>query len=133
MEQGVKNLIKKKENAMYCTRCGQENNDNAFRCVQCGNILQHPPQSGPEVVPVRRVPTYLAQAILVTLFCCLPFGIYSIVLAAQVDGRVSAGDYAGALEKSQQARKWCWISFGTGLGILVLWFFIGLLGALADL
>ena len=31
------------------------------------------------------------QAILVTLFCCLPFGIVAIVFAAQVDSKVAAG------------------------------------------
>jgi hypothetical protein len=61
------------------------------------------------------VPTYLAQAILTTLFCCLPFGIVSIVYAAQVNGKLAVGDHAGALQSSQNAKTWAWISFGTGL------------------
>src|SRR5438093_12052328 len=43
-----------------------------------------PPLSLPPK-PVVAVPNYLIQAILVTLCCCLPFGIPAIVYAAQVN------------------------------------------------
>jgi len=66
------------------------------------------------------VPNYLVQAILTTIFCCLPLGIVSIVYAAQVNGKVVAGDRAGALESSRLARMWAWISFGTGFVLIVL-------------
>ena len=61
------------------------------------------------------VPNYLAQAILCTIFCCLPFGIIAIVFAAQVNGKLASGDYRGAMQSSEQAKMWCWISFGIGL------------------
>lgn len=80
-------------------------------------------------MPAGGVPNYLVQAILVTLFCCLPFGIVSIVYAAQVNGKLSGGDIEGAMESSRKAKTWCWVSFGVGLGITVLYFIIGLLGA----
>jgi hypothetical protein len=51
-------------------------------------------------------PNNLVWAILVTLFCCLPFGIVSIVYAAQVNGKWQAGDAAGAQESSRKARQW---------------------------
>lgn len=74
--------------------------------------------------PQPNVPNYLVQAILTTIFCCLPFGIVSIVYAAQVNGKVAAGDRAGALESSRKARMWAWIAFGTGvvlgIGYLIL-------------
>lgn len=38
----------------------------------------------------------LVWAILSTFLCCMPFGIVSIVFAAQVDGKYAMGDYAGA-------------------------------------
>jgi len=56
------------------------------------------------------VPNYLVQAILVTIFCCVPFGIVSIVYAAQVNGKVAAGDYAGAIATSNKAKTWAWVS-----------------------
>jgi hypothetical protein len=61
------------------------------------------------------VPNYLVQAILVTLFCCLPFGIVAIVYAASVNGKLQAGDYRGARAASDSAKTWCWVSFGLGL------------------
>ena len=66
------------------------------------------------------VPNYLVQAILTTVFCCLPLGIVSIVYAAQVNGKVAAGDRAGALESSRNARMWALISFVTGLVLIVV-------------
>ena len=64
------------------------------------------------------VPNYLIPAILTTLCCCLPFGVVGIVFAAQVNGKLAAGDYAGAVRTSNQAKIWCWVSFGIGL---LLW------------
>ena len=61
------------------------------------------------------IPNYLAPAILCTLFCCMPFGIVAIVQAAQVNGKLNVGDYAAAQKASNEAKKWCWISFLCGL------------------
>ncbi|OGP54706.1 MAG: hypothetical protein A2Y65_03275 [Deltaproteobacteria bacterium RBG_13_52_11] len=76
------------------------------------------------------VPNYLAQAILVTIFCCVPFGIPAIVFAAQVNGKLAAGDYDGAVETSKKAKMWCWISFGVYLGIVLIYFAIVIIGVL---
>jgi len=72
--------------------------------------------------PVAHAPisSYLVPAILVTVLCCVPFGIPAIIFAAKVDGLVSGGDIAGALEASRKAKTWTWISFGCGLGINLL-------------
>jgi Interferon-induced transmembrane protein/zinc-ribbon domain len=120
---------------VYCSNCGAQNDDNATHCANCGNELRRvetphadmPPPQQPEAqisyppphaqVPV---PNYLVPAILTTLFCCLPFGIASIVYAAQVNGKLEAGDRAGALESSRKAKMWAWISFGTGLVLIVV-------------
>lgn len=66
----------------------------------------------------QSIPNYLVQAILTTICCCLPFGIVAIVYAAQVNGKVAAGDMAGAQAASKNAKMWCWIAFGCGI---VLW------------
>jgi hypothetical protein len=74
------------------------------------------------------VPNYLVQAILVTIFCCLPFGIASIVFAAQVNGKLDAGDYAGAQATSNKAKTWAWVSFGLGLAPLLVVVLVALFG-----
>ena len=75
---------------MYCTKCGAANTDNAWKCVQCGQVLQQAPS--PPAQPAIRIPNYLVHAILCTLFCCLPLGIVAIVYAAQVNTKAAAGD-----------------------------------------
>ena len=115
---------------MYCRKCGAQNDDNAFRCVECGEIIQQVQQVG---VNVPGVPTYLTHSILVTLFCCVPFGIVGIVYAAQVNSKLASGDYAGAVEASNKARTWCWVSFGIGLAVGLMWLFFVIIGALAEM
>jgi hypothetical protein len=66
---------------------------------------------------MQKIPNYLVQSILVTLFCCLPFGIAAIVYAAQVNGKLQGGDVQGAMESSRKAKMWCWWSFGIGFAI----------------
>ena len=84
------------------------------------------PITGP---PTEKIPTYLAQSILVTICCCLPFGIVAIVHSAQVNSKISRGDYAGAIESSNKARKWGWIAFGIGIISNIIGFIFGFLNA----
>lgn len=62
------------------------------------------------------VPNYLVQAILVTLFCCMPTGVAAIIYSSQVNSKLAIGDWHGAEEASAKARLWCWISFWAGVG-----------------
>jgi hypothetical protein len=78
------------------------------------------PMSAPQAVPglaaaPGSVPNYLVQSIIVTLCCCIPFGIPAIVYAAQVNTKLAAGDVAGAQDSSGKAKMWCWIAFGVGI------------------
>ncbi|MBN2019073.1 MAG: CD225/dispanin family protein [Sedimentisphaerales bacterium] len=98
---------------MFCRKCGAQNADNAYKCVQCGEELQQVTVLPPTTQ--MKIPNYLVQAILITLCCCLPFGIVSIVYAAQVNSKVQAGDIQGALDASGKAKMWCWIGFALGL------------------
>ena len=77
----------------------------------------------------QHIPNYLVPAILVTIFCCWPFGIPAIVFAAKVDGMVSRGDIAGALDSSNKAKTWAWVSFGSGLVFVVLYIGLMVVGA----
>jgi len=113
---------------MYCKKCGGQNDDNAYKCVRCGEVLQQ--VGGTGATPVK-IPNYLAQSILVTLFCCLPLGIPAIVFSAQVNGKIQAGDIPGAMEASRKAKMWGWWSFGIGLVVSVIYVIITVLGAAA--
>jgi hypothetical protein len=68
----------------------------------------------------RSVPNHLVYAILVTLFCCLPFGIVSIIHAAKVNSLVEAGSMEAAIDASERAKKWATWGLATGLAINLL-------------
>ena len=72
--------------------------------------------------------TWLTEAILCTIFCCVPFGIVGIVFASQVSAAWRQGNYELAETKSQNAKKWVTISFILGIIGGVIGFFVGLLG-----
>ncbi|MFW6108780.1 MAG: CD225/dispanin family protein [bacterium] len=95
---------------MRCPRCGTEKDPNTYRCVGCGEELHRPRRTA-----VGRVDNYLVYAILVTLFCCQPFGIVAIVFAALSMTRADAGDVAGARAYADKARTWCTVGFWLGL------------------
>jgi len=125
---------------MFCPQCGASNADNAAVCVQCGRNLL--PGAVPAPLPVTgtvmppagtTVPNYLVFAILTTVFCCLPTGIAAIIYAAQVNGKLAAGDYAGAQAASNNAKIWCWVSFGIGLVGTLFWILIIGVGTLRNL
>ncbi len=69
-------------------------------------------------------PNHLVWAILSTLFCCLPLGVVSIVFAAQVNSKYTAGDLAGAEESSRKARTFALWSTIVGVVLLVLYVFL---------
>ena len=51
---------------------------------------------------------------IISLICCLPLGIPAIIFATQVNGKVAAGDIAGAQESARKAKQFAIIG-------IVLW------------
>ena len=105
---------------MKCPHCKEENPPGSAKCSSCGESLTVKKITAPKQRPkiameIGYLPNYLAQSILVMLFCCLPLGIVGLVYAAQVNGRVLAGEYERAMNASRLAKMWCWITFGVGL------------------
>ena len=129
---------------VYCSTCGREVEPDARFCDNCGAVID--PQAGsPQYAPGMpyaggmdygapvNIPNYLVQAILVTICCCLPAGIVAIVYAAQVNGRVASGDYAEAQRLSNNAKTWCWVSFGVGIAVGVVYGVTTALGTFSGL
>lgn len=65
--------------------------------------------------------TWMTESILVTIFCCLPFGIAGIVFAAKVSSLYAAGQYEEAVEASNNAAKWTKTGFFVGLAVMVIY------------
>ncbi|MBD8695958.1 CD225/dispanin family protein [Stenotrophomonas sp. 169] len=81
-----------------------------------------------------QIPNHLVWAILTTLFCCMPLGIVSIVFAAQVNGKIAAGDIVGAREASDKAKKFAMWAAIAGVVVLVLYaIFVVALGGMGAL
>lgn len=70
--------------------------------------------------PIVRPDNQLVWSILVTIFCCLPFGIYSIIKSASVDTLWSQGNYQAAVLAAAEAKKWNTIGGIVGGVILLL-------------
>lgn len=100
---------------MFCPTCGKETAPGTQICPQCG-----PGAQGGAPVP-QKINNYLVPAILTTVLCCLPFGIAAIVFAAQVNGKVQAGDLSGALESARKAKLFTWWAFGAGIVVAILY------------
>jgi len=86
-----------------------------------------PPASG---APAN-VPNYLIPAI-ISLCCCLPVGVVGVIFAAQVNGKVAAGDVPGAMDAAKKAKLFSYIAIGLGLaGIICYVLMIVVFGGLA--
>ena len=76
---------------------------------------------------------WLVESILVTIFCCFPFGIVGLVHASQVESRFFLGDVAGAERAAAEARKWTMVAIWVGISVIVLYFlFVGVIMAFAS-
>ena len=74
------------------------------------NLTQEPS------TPNQNVPVVsLVGPILVTIFCCLPFGVVSIVFATQVPTKIAQNDIAGAQAAAASAKNWMMWGFIIGL------------------
>ncbi|HIX03151.1 MAG TPA: CD225/dispanin family protein [Candidatus Odoribacter faecigallinarum] len=109
---------------------------NWMRVGQIPELLQYinpivpPPPSrngfgGGEFRPIKPDNNML-WAILVSLFCCLPVGIYSVIQAAKVNDLYNSGKYNEAQQMADAAKKWAIISAILGLVAWVFYFFLGI-------
>jgi hypothetical protein len=85
---------------MYCPRCGTQNDDNAWKCAQCGTELHATPSSVPfypEQVTCSKAVWALVVAVLAPCCCTFAFGILAIVLgiAARNEMKANPGRLKG--------------------------------------
>lgn len=84
----------------------------------------------PPVPPLSPMPkTWLVESIIITCFCCLPFGIMGIINATKIETLYLSGAYEQALYRSKQAKKWTlW-----GFYIALLLFLISIIVSIVSL
>ncbi|HHU29225.1 MAG TPA: CD225/dispanin family protein [Firmicutes bacterium] len=106
------------ENDQFCSKCGRKRNDFSGTAYSQYNEDDY----------FCEVPDHLASAILVTIFCCLPFGIPAIVYAAMANSAKGAGKYREASENAKAAGNWVKASFITGLVAVFLYVLLNIGG-----
>ena len=111
----------------FCRECGSEVSLNAAICPNCGV-----PVAGTKLAANGgvKVPNHMVEAILITLFCCMIFGIIAIVYASQVNTKLAQGDVAGAQAASRTAYGWIIAGLCVGLVVGLLYFAFGVLSAM---
>ena len=87
------------------------------------NWTPPPPPAG----GAATVPNYLVPAI-ISIFCCWPLAIPAIIFATQVNGKVAAGDIAGANDASKKAKMFSFIAIGLGLAGILIYIIMLVLG-----
>lgn len=110
------------DNMTYCNKCGTPVDSGSSYCPKCGCPLganansynQYQQASQQHAYHAYQQPqqrpykpdSNMVWAILTTIFCCLPTGIYAIILASKVDSLYYAGRFDEAIEASNGAKKW---------------------------
>ncbi|HJT96023.1 MAG TPA: CD225/dispanin family protein [Mycobacterium sp.] len=91
-----------------------------------------PASAAPQGVPPTQQPdNYLVWAILVTVLCCLPFGIVSIINASKVSGLWAQGQYAEAQAAADNAKKWAIWGAIAGVVVGIIYGIIAVAGGLS--
>ncbi len=107
---------------------GYANSNSNNIQINYGNNNGH----GGYVPSTPKPSSFLVWAILSTIFCCLPFGIVSIVYASKVDGLWYTGKYVEAQDAASKARMWFWWSFGSALLIWIAYIILVIVGVAAS-
>ena len=75
---------------------------------------------GPEVISEKEAPDHLIMSILVTIFCCLPFGIAGMLKASDCRNARMRGDRENALLYGRAAKKYAMIGLGIGIVLIIV-------------
>ena len=118
---------------MFCRNCGAQIPDGTNFCPYCGS---NQTAAGPEPL-VRhqqgeKPSTYLVLSIIVTILCCLPFGIIGIIYASKVDSCWNRGNVEEAWKNSRLARNWSLWGLGLTIVFWILYIILIVVGVLAE-
>jgi len=100
-------------------------------------------QSGPQIPPIgvpyqpmmmeKPPKNWLVESILVTILCCLPFGIVGIINATKVETLWNTGQRDAAIKASQDAGKWVRIGFFVGIATYIVVALLEIFGLMVGL
>ncbi len=124
---------------MKCVNCNSEVADGTKFCPYCGSpmVSKQQPYQGQYQQPYQgqyqqscqsqhhystdKPDNNMIWGILCTVFCCIPFGVYSIILASKVNNLYNSGNYDEAHKTADDAKKWAMIGAAVGLVSIILY------------
>lgn len=80
---------------MYCPQCGTQNDDNAFRCVSCGIVIQQ--VAVPPPLPVRKNNT-------VAIVLAICGGIFAVIFIVGILAAIAIPNFIAYRQKAFDAR-----------------------------
>ncbi|WP_297719558.1 CD225/dispanin family protein [uncultured Porphyromonas sp.] len=92
----------------------------------------YPTNATTETTVVTRPKTWLVESIIVTVLCCIPFGIVGIVYASKVDPAFERGDVVAAQSASKTAKTWVIAGAATALAGWIIYSLCIMIIALAE-
>ena len=116
-------------NSMVC-RVGHQS------WTRLGDIPELAAYIAPTVPPITPTPpaanslppdNNMVWAILSTVFCCLPIGIYAIIQASKVHDLWRSGYYDAAVKAANDARRWSFIGAVVSIVACAIYFVLALL------
>ncbi len=91
------------------------------------------PPIAPTLAPQASTPRVsLVGPILATLFCCLPTGIVSIILATNANGKLDAGNMEGAAKDAKNSKTWLIVSVVLGVVFSIGYAILFIIAAAAE-
>ena len=121
--EDLKKVDFNKDTLVWCK--GFDNWKKAEEVPELEELLASIPPATPTEAPMPN--TWLVESILITLFCCLPFGIASIVYASKVESQYMLRNYQQAEYYSRQAKNWTIAGLVCGL-LIGIFYFITIFG-----
>lgn len=103
----------------FCSACGAKTKAEQILCIECGAS----PNAG-FAGASQTVNNQMVKAILVTVLCCLPFGIVAIIKSSEVNGKLAVGDIVGAQMSASSSSDWSNMAIIFGLIFGIFYFFI---------
>lgn len=123
----------------FCSNCGNSIKENSLFCPVCGQRVG-------VMLKVQKQETFVSAnnmenkpfkpnsnmtlAILTTIFCCVPLGVYAIVLANKVDTLYYSGEYELAEMAAKDSKKWSIIGIVLTFTLYMVFLVIGIVLAI---
>ena len=126
----------------YCPQCGKPIADDVAFCPNCGASLKATVQAQPQAAqtqpadPGVKPDNHLVWSILTLIFCCMPLGVYALILGNDVNTLWTTGHYAEAREKAEKAKKMNIIGLvlgGIGVFLYIIYMVVVMGIAFADM